>query len=148
VINTDILYLRKFYDKTYIKKIDSNEFIINQDICELFDNYLLNQLTTLNGRLDAIKKVYHINKNIPVFLDNNLVFIQTFNKKQHENIYINVHRIIDMIKDKENTIIIFEDESKLLVEKPLHIIKKYYNNSLKINLFKFRKGYENGKEKY
>mgnify|MGYP003300505960 CR=1 FL=1 len=31
---------------------------------------------------------------------------------------------------------------------PLHIIKKYYNNSLKINLFKFRKGYENGKEKY
>lgn len=148
MINTDILYLRKFYDKTYIKKIDSCEFVINQDICELFDNYLLNQLTTLKGRLDAIKKVYHINKNIPVFLDNNLVFIQTFNKKQHENIYINVHRIIDMIKDKENTIIIFEDESKLLVEKPLHIIKKYYNNSLKINLFKFRKGYENGKEKY
>ena len=148
MINTDILYLRKFYDKTYIKKTDSCEFVINQDICELFDNYLLNQLTTLKGRLDAIKKVYHINKNIPVFLDNNLVFIQTFNKKQHENIYINVHRIIDMIKDKENTIIIFEDESKLLVEKPLHIIKKYYNNSLKINLFKFRKGYENGKEKY
>ena len=148
MINTDILYLRKFYDKTYIKKIDSIEFVVNEDICGLFDNYLLNQLTTLKGRLDAIKKVYHINKNIPVFLDNNLVFIQTFNKKQHENIYINVHRIIDMIKDKESTIIIFEDDSKLTVDKPLHIIKKYYNNSLKINLFKFRKGYENGKEKY
>ena len=148
MINTDILYLRKFYDKTYIKKIDSIEFVVNEDICQLFDNYLLKQLTTLKGRLDAIKKVYHINKNIPVFLDNNLVFIQTFNKKQHENIYINAHRIIDMIKDKESTIIIFEDDSKLTVDKPLHIIKKYYNNSLKINLFKFRKGYENGKEKY
>ena len=140
MINTDILYLKKFYDKTYIKKINSSEFVVNIDICELFDNYLLSQLTTLNGRLDATKKVYHINKNIPVFLDNNLVFIQIFNKKQHENIYINVYKIIDMIKDKEKTIIIFEDESRVIIDKPLHIIKKYYNNSLKINLFKFRKG--------
>lgn len=140
MINTDILYLRKFYSKTYIKKINSSEFVVNIDIYELFDNYLLKQLTTLKGRLDAVSKVYHINKNIPVFLDNNLVFIQIFNKKQHNNIYINVYKIIDMIKDKENTVIIFEDGSKLFVEKPLHIIKKYYNNSLKINLFKFRKG--------
>lgn len=139
MINTDILYLRKFYHDTYIKYKDCDEICVNDDVDVLFEKYLLNQLTTLKGRLDATKKVYRINKNIPVFLDNNLVFIQIFNKKQHNNIYVNVHNIIDMIKDKENTIIIFEDETKLVIDKPLHIIKQYYKKSLKINLFKFRK---------
>ena len=112
MINTDILYLRKFYDKTYIKKIDSIEFVVDEDICELFDNYLLKQLTTLKGRLDAIKKVYHINKNIPVFLDNNLVKeFKRFDLKdyvaivfQHEYDHLFGTLYVDTIIDEEKAI--------------------------------------------
>ncbi len=139
MLTKDILYLKKNNHITIIKESFKKEVKINKDIYDLFDEYLLSHLTTLKGRLDAIKKVYHINKNIPVYLDYNLVFIQIFNKKQTHNIYINICRIIDMIKDNDNTIIVFDDGSKLEIDKPYHILKKYYNNSLKINLIKFRK---------
>ncbi len=139
MLTKDILYLKKNNHITIIKGSFKKEVKINKDIYDLFDEYLLSHLTTLKGRLDAIKKVYHISKNIPVYLDYNLVFIQIFNKKQTHNIYINICRIIDMIKDNDNTIIVFDDGSKLEIDKPYHILKKYYNNSLKINLIKFRK---------
>ncbi len=139
MLTKDILYLKKNNHITIIKESFKKEVKINKDIYDLFDEYLLSHLTTLKGRLDAIKKVYHINKNIPVYLDYNLVFIQIFNKKQTHNIYINICRIIDMIKDNDNTIIVFDDGSKTIIDKPYHILKKYYNNSLKINLIKFRK---------
>lgn len=138
MLTKDILYLEKRFHQTYIKT-NKDTKSINQKIDDLFDEYLLNHLTTLKGRLDAIKKVYHINKNIPVYLDYNLIFIQIFNKKQTNNIYINICRIIDMIKDNEDTIIVFDDGSKLKIKKPFHLINKYINNSLKINLINFRK---------
>lgn len=139
MLTSDILYLKTTNHTTIIKKSLQNEFKVDIDIYDLFDKYLLKYLTTYKGRVDATSKVYHIKKNIPVYLDYNLVFIQIFNKKQYNNIYINICKIIDMIKDKDNTIIVFDDGSKIIIDKPYHILKKYYNNSLKINLINFRK---------
>ena len=78
MINTDILYLRKFYHDTYIKYKDCDEICVNDDVEALFEKYLLNQLTTLKGRLDATKKVYRINKNIPVFFY--MIYINSLQK--------------------------------------------------------------------
>lgn len=139
MIYTDIIYLKKFYNQTIVKKINQEEYLIDEKVEDLFDKILLKQLTTYDGRIEAIKKVYHIYKHIPIYIDYNLVFIQIFNKKQYNNIYINICRIIDMIKDGEDTIIIFDDGFRIKITKPYHIFKKYYNNSLKINLITFRK---------
>ena len=48
------------------------------------------------------------------------------NKKENDNIYINVCNIIDIIKDNNNTIIIFIDKSLLRVNKPYHLIQKWH----------------------
>ena len=58
--------------------------------------------------------------------------IQTSNKKEIDNIYINSYNIVEMVKDKKQTIIIFIDHSFLKIDKPYHLMKKYYDLSLKI----------------
>lgn len=139
MLNSDIIYLKKYYDQILINYINNVEYVVNKKIDDLFDEMLLHHLTTYKGRIEATKKIYHISKNIPIYIDYNLVFIQIFNKKQYNNIYINICRIIDMIKDGEDTIIVFDDGSTIRIAKPYHLLEKYYNNSLKINLIKFRK---------
>ena len=132
MINEDILYLKKTNRATIIKYKNKSEVEVNIILEELLNNYLLNDLTTLKGRLDAIKKVYHIYKHIPIYLEKNIIFIQTHNKKHLNNIYINTCNIIDMIKDNNKTKITFLDMSDLIIDTPYHLMKKYYQKSLKI----------------
>ena len=64
MINKDILYLKKSNRSTIIKYKNQSEIEVNKLIDELLNDYLLNDLTTLRGRLDAISRVYHIYKHI------------------------------------------------------------------------------------
>ncbi len=135
MIEEDILYLKKTNRATVIKKLNQDEMIIDKRLEDLLDKYLETDLTTLEGRVKATSKVYHIFKQIPIYLKDTIVFIQTNNKKQIDNIYINSYNIIDMVKDKKQTIIIFVDNSSIIVDKPYHLMKKYYDLSLKIKKF-------------
>ena len=54
------------------------------------------------------------------------------NKKEIDNIYINCYSVIDMIKDEEKTKVIFSDFSELIVNQPIRLLTKYYDNGLKI----------------
>lgn len=105
---------------------------VNQTIERFLNQFCLKDLTTLNGRIQAISEVYHIRKQIPIYLSNKLILIQIANKKEIDNLYINSYNIVDIIEDNNNTIIYFSDLSKIKIEKPYHLIKKYYNTSIRI----------------
>lgn len=133
MINQDILYLKKSNRSTFIKYINQSEMTVNILMDNLLNDYLLQDLTTLKGRIDAISKVYHIFKHIPIYLKDNIVLIQTNNKKEIDNIYINSYNIIDMVKDSNQTTkVVFIDGSQMIVNRPYHLLKKYYDLSLQI----------------
>lgn len=133
LINQDILYVKKANRGVVIKKLNQPEITINLLLEDLLNQALLKDLTTLEGRIQAISLSYHIYKHIPIYLTNNLILMPTNNKKQIDNIYINSYNIIDMVtKNKDETIIIFFDNSQILINRPYHLIKKYYDISLKI----------------
>lgn len=96
------------------------------------NNYCLKDLTTIEGRMKATSQVFNIRKHIPIYLSENLVLIPTKNKKEIDNIYINCYSVIDMIKDEEKTKVIFSDFSELIVNQPIRLLTKYYDNGLKI----------------
>ena len=128
MINKDVLYLKKANRSTIIKYKNQDEIVINLLLEKLLDF----ALTTLKGRLEATSKVYRIFKHVPIYLKENIILIQTNNKKEIDNIYINSYNIVEMVKDKKQTIIIFIDHSFLKIDKPYHLMKKYYDLSLKI----------------
>lgn len=132
MIDRDILYLKKQNRSTEIYCKNGLQTIMNHTLERVLEMYCLRDLTTLEGRIKAIQKIYHIKKQIPIYLSEELILIQTTNKKEIDNIYINSCNIIDMMKDKQNTKIIFCDDSVLVVHKPYHLIKKYIQKSFQI----------------
>lgn len=132
MIDRDILYLKKKNRSTEIYYKDGFQTVLEHTLERVLDMYCLQDLTTLEGRIKAIQKVYHIKKQIPIYLSEELILIQTTNKKEIDNIYINSCNIIDIIKDKQNTKIIFCDSSELIVNKPIHLIEKYIQKSFQI----------------
>ena len=132
MVNKDVLYLKKANRSTIIKYKNQDEIVIDLLLETLLDLTLREDLTTLKGRFEATSKVYHIFKHVPIYLKENITLIQTNNKKEIDNIYINSYNIIEMVKDKKQTIIVFIDHSFLKIDKPYHLIKKYYDLSLKI----------------
>lgn len=133
MINKDILYLKKSNRSTIIKYLDKNEIVIDRLFEDILDEALEKDLTTLKGRLESTSRVYHIFKHIPIYLQEDIILIQTANKKQIDNIYINSYNILDIKeKSKDYTIIIFVDDSSLEINKPYRLVKKYYDLSFKI----------------
>lgn len=132
MIDRDILYLKKQNRSTEVYCKNGYQTVLEHTLERVLDMYCLQDLTTLEGRIKAIQKVYHIKKQIPIYLSEELILIQTTNKKEIDNIYINSCNIIDIIKDKQNTKIIFCDSSELLVDKPIHLIEKYIQKSFQI----------------
>ncbi len=132
MINLDILYLKKGNRSTTIKLKNNQEILINNTLKEVLNNYCLKDLTTIEGRMKATSQVFNIRKHIPIYLSENLVLIPTKNKKEIDNIYINCYSVIDMIKDEEKTKVIFSDFSELIVNQPIRLLTKYYDNGLKI----------------
>lgn len=132
MIDSDILYLKRSNRATviYLKHNVIKE--VNQTIEVILNQYCLKDLTTLEGRIKAISEVYHIKKQIPIYISKQLILIQTANKKEIDNLYINSYNIIDIVKEHNHTIIYFNDSSKIELKKPSHLIQRYYDLSMKI----------------
>lgn len=135
MVTKNILYLKKSNRSTIVKNLFQDEIEIDIMLDELLERVCLKDLTTLKGRIDAIKKVYHIHKYIPIYLTEDIILITVFNKKQIDNIYINTCNIIDMVKDNNKTIIVFLDRSQLIINKSYRLVKRYFDQSFKINKF-------------
>ncbi len=132
MVDSDILYLKRSNRAVIVYLKNHQQEEINQPLEVFLNQYCLKDLTTLDGRMKAISTIYHLRKQIPIYLSNQFILIQTKNKKEIDNLYINSYNIIDIVKDYNHTIIYFNDSSKIEVDKPSHLIQKYYDISMKI----------------
>ena len=61
------------YIKAYTNKIVINNIkTIEMSIVDYLNLLLLKQLTTYQGRIDSIKKIYGIKKLVPIYIDPNI----------------------------------------------------------------------------
>ncbi len=146
MLNVDVLYLIKNNRSTDI--VYFNQTI---NILETIDNILnrecLKTLSTLDGRINAIKQAYHIKKLVPVYLNDQLILQPLYSKKSWMQIYINVCKIKALEVADKGTKINFNNNIILEVEIPYPRIKQYLEKCLKIKKNQFNK-YERGKIYY
>jgi competence transcription factor ComK len=104
--NKDILYIKKGNRETIIYTSDK-EIVSQENIYKIFDDWCLVSLTTYEGRIEAIKKIYQIKKLVPIYINQDLMLFPIENRKSVENIYINVTKITKICDIDNKTKIFF-----------------------------------------
>lgn len=127
-----ILYIEKGNRSTIVHYIN-DEWEELSVLPERYLDYLcLQQLTTLEGRVEATKKKYQIVKNVPIYIKEDLILFQTKSKKALDNIYINSMYIRKIQEEKNQTKVTFYDNQIIVVDKSYHAIKLNYEKCIKI----------------
>lgn len=132
VNNKEVLYIKQGNRQTIIHTI--KETIYRElTLDKLFDEWCLEELTTYVGRMEAIKKKYHLKKRVPLYINKNIMLFPTDTKKDIDNLYINLVAILEINKTLDNqTMIIFKNKEQIILNKDYDNIKKSYDKSLKI----------------
>lgn len=116
-------YIKKHH--AGIKIVSKDGYIIKDISMQRYLNILcLRVLTTLEGRIKALRHWTNYQRNLPLYIDKQHCFIHTEYLHSPNNLCINVTKILALKKAKNHTIIIFEDATQLRVEKDYQKIKK------------------------
>ena len=124
MLTKDVIYLVKQNRSTKIvdiyKEIETNE-LINVVI----NKACLKHLTTLDGRLEAIKKGYNIYKLTPIYVSDNLVLQPLYSTRNWNQIYINICNIKKVIKVNGLTAITFINDITINIDISYERFKRY-----------------------
>ncbi len=129
--NKEILYIKQGNCETIIYT-GNKEIKLLEKIDKVFNKWCLDSLTTYKGRMEAIKQKYQLKKLVPVYIDKDLMFFPINNKKDVDNIYINVLNILKIEKENDLTKILFKNDYVLYINKSYKLVNNYYQKSLKI----------------
>ena len=128
----EILYIKQGNRETIIYTTN-NIIHISKTIENVFDEWCIDTLSTYKGRLDAIKKKYHLKKQVPIYINTDLMIFPIKNKKDIDNIYINALNILNIDEDINGfTVIKFINNEILKIEKEHKIIEKYFLKTMSI----------------
>lgn len=131
MLDVEVLYLIKNSNSTNIVKIHE-ELIVNETINKIINQACLSFLTTLAGRIDAIKQVYKISKLVPVYISDGLILQPIYNNKNWNQIYINICNIKKVNKVNDHVVITFINDKTIFLEISYERMKRYLKKCLKI----------------
>lgn len=131
MLDVEVLYLINDSDSTNIVKI-RNELIVNETINKIINQTCLKFLTTLDGRIEAIKQVYKISKFVPIYINEGLILQPIYSIKSWKQIYINICNISKINKVNDHVVITFINEKTILLEISYERMKRYLKRCLKI----------------
>jgi len=131
-MNKNTLYFYQYYNELLEINIDYRKKH-RLTPSQLFNNLLLKEMTTLKGRINALKKIFSLSYNVPIYINQDIIFFKVFGKNK---IWVNGSNIAD-IKNKNNKgIIIFNCGIVLETTNHYRTIKKKYNMILEILNYK------------
>lgn len=132
MMNPCIFYIVKDGSTSEIFGMDSYHEIFNISAKNYLNNICLNMMTTLEGRVAAIKQNFNIIKNVPIFITQDLVLFTMNDYKATYNIFINCVYIKQIEENIDGCTIIFYDNSQLKLEKKYQFINNKYEKCIKI----------------
>lgn len=150
MLDVEVLYLIGDSSSTNIVKVHE-EIELDKPIKKVINQTCLKFLTTIEGRIEAIKQVYKISKFVPIYINNNLILQPVNSIKNWQQIYINIYNIKKVNKVNDQVVITFINDKVLYLDISYERMKRYLKKCLKIKdnqikIMKEEKYY--GKEKY
>ena len=130
IITNKTIAITKKYKKTIIYDVD-NIRIINKNINKILElncNFYGNDINFIKKQ---VKNVLNIHYKIPIII-NNSVFIQLFNLRSNNCIFININKIIDY-KINDNKLEIICYKRKFILDLSKSTFEKNLLNGVKLN---------------
>ena len=115
-----------------IVNINGLDRSLTTKIDHFFNELLINELTDVQGRINAVKDKYQYNKLVPIYINDDICFIPIYPKDDAYNIYINIKHIAIVKKVQQKTLIVFLDQSVILLNKKRDILMKHIKRAEKI----------------
>ena len=131
MLDVEVLYLKRDDNSTNIVKVQK-ELIVNDSIYNIINIECLKLLTTIEGRVEAIKQVYKIFKFVPIYINEGLILQPIYNSKAWNQIYINICNIKKINKVNDRLVITFINEKTIYLDISLDRMKRYLKKCLKI----------------
>ncbi|HHZ17867.1 MAG TPA: hypothetical protein GX390_01120 [Acholeplasmataceae bacterium] len=100
---------------------------------QLFENLLLREMTTLKGRIDALRKLFSFAYNVPVYINPAMVFFKVSGK---ERLWVNGANVATIKNRTGKGIIIFKCGILLATDKNYRTLKNAYEKILMISVDK------------
>lgn len=131
-LNNYILYLEE--DKNNTKIVYSNNLleIYYCKVKTIFNKICLDDLTTIDGRIKAIKEIYGYKRNVPIYLNKDIVLFKVKDIQTNSTQYINSIYIKTITKEGNTCKINFMDDTFFFVCLPYEYVYKQYEKTLEI----------------
>ncbi|NLD25986.1 MAG: hypothetical protein GX661_01350 [Acholeplasmataceae bacterium] len=102
-------------------------------IRKLFQKYCLQELTTLEGRITAVKQIFNYGYNVPVYINRDLLFIKVHGQ---QTMWINICTIQQLLKTPKGTDLIFQGDVVLHLDANYRSMVNAYKKAQAILAYK------------
>lgn len=114
-LNVDVLYLFKNNRSTNIVYTNTTK-IVQKTIKSIIEEACFLSLSTYEGRISSVKKIYNIKNFTPVYICNQIILQPVCGLREWNQTYINICRIKEILKkDVDSCFVIFDNDLKLQV---------------------------------
>lgn len=122
----------------YIKVENNNEiYVLTNTISKIniswkryIEKLCIDNLSTLDGRIKAVKRKYGWIKHTPIYVNNDLVLFYINALKDTNNYFINVKKIVNVEGNERSTHITFVNNEKIVLNVAYQKIKSYYKKAI------------------
>jgi competence protein ComK len=99
---------------------------VNQSMYGYLNGLCVAYFSTYEGRIQAVRKILNRKRSVPLFVSPEVVLFGSSNIKEYGCVFINYRRVIKIQKQGENSVILFDDFSEIMIENRHRNICKNY----------------------
>jgi len=135
------MYFIKRHENGIVIRETSGLIVLPTSLKKYLNELCLNNLTTYEGRITATKILLSDKKNIPIYINRNLLFYSTGSLRDYNTVFVNYFSVISVVKvSKSTTRFIFTNLEEEIMEvsyqrimkqhSKIKIIIEYLNNQI------------------
>lgn len=117
-------YLRKQDDGLLIRAQDGGIDILDEPVTKILNQIALLRLSTLDGRIRATKKVFHLQSRVPLWLREEVLFIPLYGIRSEKMCLVNYFAVRSIVKTKAGLLTLFFRDGLTLTNVPAASFQK------------------------
>ena len=104
--------------------------VLEKGMNQFLNHLLLNELTTLSGRIEALKKKYALKYHVPIVVNQQVCFFTLRPLRHPHSICLNIYAIKSFVGyETTQTMIVFHNYETLILNYPYHLLKKRFDQT-------------------
>jgi len=112
------------YIKRDVNGIQIDNILVDTSLIKYINNLCIKSHSTIDGRINASKKILLKNSKVPFIINDNILVFPTKSLRDYETILINFFSVMSFKKVQKNkTEIIFNDLTKITIDISLNVLK-------------------------